>query len=97
MKFPAQPPKAFTKARIEEFTPGKIGCYGLAGDGGKWIYVGKGDIRQCLLSHLNGDNPCIAKNRPTHWVEIVTDNMDAVEEALISELNPTCNKNKKVD
>jgi hypothetical protein len=92
MKFPAQPPKVFTKESIEALPPGKMGCYGLAGSHGGWIYVGKGDIRQSLLNHLSGDNPCIVKNHPTHWVEIVTGNMDAVEEALISELNPTCNR-----
>jgi hypothetical protein len=92
MKFTAQPPKKFTKEIVEALPPGKVGCYGLAGDHGGWIYVGKGDIRQRLLGHLGGDNPCIVKNQPTHWVSMVTDNLEADEEALISELSPICNR-----
>jgi len=92
MPFPDQIARAFTKANIEAITPGQMGCYGLFINQGVWVYIGKGDIRKRLLEHLNGDNPCITRSRPTHWVDIVTNNMDATEKALIVEFNPTCNK-----
>ncbi len=92
MGFPSQTPRAFTRANVEAITPGQYGCYGLYMGGGAWVYVGKGDIRKRLLDHLNGDNPCITRNRPTHWVDIVTNNMDALEKALILEFQPSCNK-----
>ena len=92
MGFPKQEARAFTKANVEAIRPGQMGCYGLFVNRGPWVYVGKGDIRKRLLEHLNGDNPCITRNGPTHWVDIVTDDMDAKEKALILELTPTCNK-----
>ena len=72
-------------------TPGQMGCYGLFKQN-QWIYVGKGDIRTRLLAHLNGDNPCITRSGPTFWVDVVTNDYDNVEKALILELTPTCNK-----
>jgi len=92
MPFPAQQPRSFTKQNVEAINPGQMGCYGLFINQGGWVYVGKGDIRARLLAHLNGDNPCIIRNRPTHWVDVVTNNMDALEKALIIELSPTCNR-----
>ena len=92
MPFPKQEARAFTRANVEAITPGQFGCYGLFVNGGGWVYVGKGDIRKRLLDHLNGDNPCITRNRPTDWVDWVTNSMDAAEKALILELQPTCNK-----
>ncbi len=92
MGFPNQTPRAFSRANVEAITPGQFGCYGLFINGGGWVYVGKGDIRKRLLDHLNSDNPCITRNRPTHWVDIVTSSMDAPEKALILELQPSCNK-----
>ena len=41
--------------------------------------MGRGDIRQRLLDHINGDNPCITRNAPTHWVDEVTSNAEARE------------------
>lgn len=92
MPFPNQTARAFTRANVEAITPGQMGCYGLFVNQGGWVYVGKGDIRTRLLAHLDGDNPCITKNKPTHWMDMVTNNMDQMEKALILELNPTCNK-----
>jgi hypothetical protein len=69
-----------------------MGVYGLFVSQRGWVYVSKEDIRRRLLDHLNGGNPCITRNNPTHWVDVVTDNMDAVERALILELNPSCNQ-----
>jgi hypothetical protein len=91
MPFPKQQPRAFTRANIEALAPGQMGCYGLC-RGSLNIYVGKGDIRQRLLDHLNGDNSCITRNGPTHWVDVVTNDMDAEEKRLILEYQPVCNK-----
>lgn len=91
MPFPKQTATAFTKTNVEKITTGQMGCYGLFKEG-QWVYVGKGDIRERLLAHLNGDNACIARQKPTHWVDAVTKNMDAEEKALIRELSPSCNK-----
>lgn len=91
MPFPEQTPRAFIRANVEAIRPGQMGCYGLFKQG-EWIYVGKGDIRQRLLDHLNGDNPCIIRRGPTHWVDEVTNNHDAREKQLILELKPSCNQ-----
>ena len=76
---------------MEALTPGQRGCYGLFRQG-QWIYVGKGDIRQRLLDHLNGDNVCITRENPPQWVDAVTSDADAMEKRLILELRPSCNR-----
>ena len=91
MPFPKQDPRPFTKERILALNPDQNGCYGLY-KSGAWVYVGKGDIRQRLLDHFNGDNPCILRERPTHWVDIVSSDYDALEKQLILELKPICNQ-----
>jgi hypothetical protein len=57
-----------------------------------WIYVGRGDIRTRLLEHLNGGNPCITRQKPTHWVDVVTSNDGPEEKKLILEFDPICNQ-----
>lgn len=84
-------PRAFTKDAVLAIKPGQNGVYGIY-KANSWIYVGKGDIRDRMLAHINGDNPCITKNGATHWVAEVTSRMDAREKELIRELDPTCNK-----
>jgi hypothetical protein len=91
MLFPQQNPRPFTRTGIESLTPNQLGVYGLLKQG-QWIYVGKGDIRQRLLDHLNGDNPCIAREAPTHFVAEVTPSMDQRERQLTLELQPTRNQ-----
>ena len=92
MPFPTQTARTFTRAAIEAITPGMMGCYGIFRHT-QWIYIGKGDIRQRLLDHFNGDNPCITNAGPTHYVDEVTADYDARERALIDELGPTtCNQ-----
>mgnify|MGYP001604308731 CR=1 FL=1 len=81
----------FTKDGIEWLNPGQNGVYGIFNKT-EWIYVGKGDIRDRLLRHLGGDNPCILRRYPTHWIAEVVPNMDSREKELIVELNPECNK-----
>ena len=91
MPFPNQTPGSFTRAGIELLNPGQDGCYGISREG-VWIYVGKGDLRDRLLAHLNGDNPCITRNQPTRYVTVVTSDADAEEKRLILDLNPVCNR-----
>jgi hypothetical protein len=91
MAFVAQTPRAFTKSNVLSINPGQVGVYGLFVNG-RWIYVGKGDIRDRLLAHLNGDNSCITRSQPTHWVDEVTKGDPSErEKELILELNPVCN------
>lgn len=91
MAFAPQTPRQFIRENIAAITPGQKGVYGLFREG-QWIYVGKGDIRQRLLDYLNGDNLCITRNAPTHWVDEITTNADVREKELIRELNPLCNQ-----
>ncbi|MGH6735017.1 MAG: hypothetical protein ACRECX_02905 [Methyloceanibacter sp.] len=91
MAFPAQTPQPFTRAGIEWLNPGQRGVYGIFRQG-LWIYVGKGDLRNNLLTHFNGDNPDILKHQPTHYVTEVTANEDAREKQLQLELKPVANK-----
>ena len=80
----------FTQEDVTALKENQYGVYGIFKTG-QWIYVGKGDIRERLLAHPNGDNPCILRQRPTHWVGEVTNNADAREKELIKELKPSCN------
>lgn len=91
MPFISQTPLSFTRSGIEQLAPNQIGVYGIYNAAG-WIYVGKGDIRERLLAHLNGDNPCILLFNPTNFVAEVTENHDLREILLILELDPACNK-----
>jgi hypothetical protein len=91
MPFPPQIPGIFDRPHVEAFGPNQLGVYGLFRES-RWIYIGKGDIRQRLLAHLGGDNPRITRERPTHWVSEVTPNMDGREIQLIQELDPVCNQ-----
>jgi len=65
MPFPQQVPQPFTRESISSLFPGQIGVYGLFNSGG-WIYIGRGDMRNRLLDHLNGDNAWISLFAPTH-------------------------------
>lgn len=93
MPFIQQTPKAFTKQSVEALKHNQYGVYGIFNQS-QWIYIGKGDIRQRLLDHLNSDNPCILRLEPTHWVdELCTDpTMSTRERQLIAEFNPSCNQ-----
>ena len=95
MPFIQQTPREFNRYNIEFLNPNQYyGVYGLFKQG-VWVYIGKGDIRQRLLAHLNGDNPCILRYQPTHWVdEVYNDELSATEreKQLIAELNQICNE-----
>ncbi len=92
MPFIPQTPRVFTKTDVESLTPNQYGVYGIFRQG-RWIYVGRGDIRQRLLTHLNGDNPSILLESPTHWVgEVLTGDPSIREKELILECSPCCNQ-----
>ena len=91
MAFSQQPIRPFTEQDILSLTPGQMGCYGIFREG-VWVYIGSGDIRERMLSHVRGDNPCITNQNPTSWVGEVTLNYIAREKQLILECNPVCNK-----
>jgi len=92
MPFVLQTPRLFTRQNVESLALNQHGVYGLLKEG-VWIYIGKGDIRQRLLDHLNGDNSCILQHQPTHWVdEVIAGDPSAREEELIREISPICNR-----
>lgn len=91
MPFPNQTSRAFTKANIEAIKPNTNGVYGLFRQDA-WVYIGRGDIRARLLAHLNGDNACITREKPTFYVDEITAEDEKREKALILEFNPICNR-----
>ena len=91
MPFTQQRPRAFNRFSIERITPDTIGVYGLF-KGNVPIYIGRGDLRQRLLDHLSGDNPCITQYRPTSYVDEITSQDEARERELILEYDPVCNQ-----
>lgn len=95
MPFPPQVPRMFTRMNVEALKRGRKGCYALF-KAGEWIYVGKGDIRQGLLSHLDGDNPAITRSGPTHWLEVVTNDYHRLHRNLVVELAPSCKSDVNV-
>lgn len=91
MPFPQQQPNQYTRAGIEQLNPNQQGCYGIFRQG-LWIYVGRGDLRQRLLDHYNGDNWRITQEAPTHYVTVLSGDPVTLEKALILELNPIANR-----
>lgn len=83
----------FTRQDVLELPRDMKGVYGLRRISDvAWVYVGKGDIRARLLDHLNGDNPCITRERPTHFYAEPTNSAHARERELTLELDPICNR-----
>ena len=80
-----------SKEDVQRLADGQIGVYGVLRNE-QWIYVGRGDIKQRLLAHLNGDNPCILKENPTHFVAELAQYPEKRERELIIELAPVCNQ-----
>ena len=90
MPFPQQG-KPFNRDEILRSAPALEGCYGLF-RANAWVYVGRGNIQARLLAHHGGDNPCITRAQPSHWVHVVTPNSEAEEKSLILQLDPPCNR-----
>jgi hypothetical protein len=78
---------------VEGFAAGVVGCYGLFRPD-RWIYIGRGDIRQRLLAHLDGDRRTILREVPTHWVAVETADGDAMERELVLACDPICNRRR---
>lgn len=93
MPFKEQKPRVFTKSDVKRLRSNQNGVYGILSNG-NWIYIGKAeDIRKRLLDHLSGDNPCILRENPTHYVgEVFSGDASEREKELILELDPLCNK-----
>ena len=91
MPFSPQTQRPYTRANIENIVPDQMGVYGILTNE-TWVYVGSGDIRARMLDHVNGDNDCITKKNPTHWVAELAADYISREKELIVELNPECNK-----
>jgi len=89
MPFPPQKPQPFERASVEAVATGTVGCYGLFRKD-RWVYIGKGDIRQRLLAHLQGDNPWLVDHQPTHWVAVETVDYDSAERELVLACDPVC-------
>ena len=94
MPFLSSDARAFNEAEIMAYEPDQMGVYGIY-RGGQWIYIGSGDIRERLLSHLRGGNAtdaCIKASEPSHWTAEVTSNHRGREGVLIREFDPPCNR-----
>ena len=89
MPFPPQKPKPFDLPSVESLNPSAVGCYGLFRED-RWVYIGKGPIRERLLAHLGGDAPWSERDGPTHWVAVETAECDAMQEELALACNPIC-------
>ena len=84
--------RPYTKENILTLKPNQNGVYGIFRDTVA-IYVGSGDLRERLLVHINGDNPCIIGNNPNLWTgEVLSGDLTKREAELIREYQPKCNR-----
>lgn len=86
-----QKTRPFTKSDIESLNPNQVGVYAIWNTI-EYIYVGRGPIRERMLAHVTGDNPCILNSGPTAWTAEVTGSSVDREKQLILELRPKCNQ-----
>jgi len=84
------PLRPYTREHVESLNPNQVGVYGIFSNG-RCIYVGRGDIRERLLAHLDGYMACVSGSRMTHWTGEVTADHMLREQQLILELTPLCN------
>jgi len=92
MPFPQQERIPFAKAGVGVLNPNQTGCYGIFDASGTPVYIGKGDIRDRLLAHVNGDNPCILRCKPSYCLTVLANPPEATEKKLIAEYDPICNR-----
>ncbi len=86
------PRRPYNKESILTLDPNQNGVYGIFGYLSA-LYIGSGDLRERLLAHMNGDNPCITKNTPKEWTgEVVPGDPKEREAELIREYRPICNQ-----
>jgi excinuclease UvrABC nuclease subunit len=85
---------AFNMSWIEFKAPNAQGVYCLLDKGGKVIFIGKGNIRDRLLSHWNretSDDEAILNHAPAFFRFELTDSPTEREVELIRQLKPSCN------
>ena len=85
----------FSKAGIEWLKTNQRGVYAIYNSSGRCVYIGKGDIRQRLLDHLNGGSPLITLQKPKYWSAQVSNSEKAMlilEKKLILALAPAANQ-----
>lgn len=84
--------RPYTREDVLRLNPNQNGVYGIFRDS-EAVYIGSGDIRERLLAHLDGDNPCITENNPNLWTAVVFSGDPTKREGeLILEYQPVCNK-----
>ena len=94
MPFNSNHTGAFNQAEIEALSPDQMGVYGIYRQG-QWIYIGSGDIRERLLSHLLGADSadaCILAREPASWIAEVTPSYRGRAAVLSKEFDPPCNQ-----
>ena len=86
------PMRPYTREDIIRLNPSQRGGYGIF-RGDTAIYVGSGDIRERMLAHVKGDNPCITESLSNQWTGAVfSADPTAFEGQLIREYRPVCNQ-----
>ncbi len=92
MKSGESPQRTFDRATIEAHAPDGPGVYILF-RGDKCVYLGRGNIREKLLRHVEGDVECIVRHKPTHWYCIkTTSDLPGLERLLAAEFKPLCSE-----
>src|SRR3989442_10691563 len=89
MPFNNDRPWSFDQEAIESVQAGQTGVYAIY-SARTWIYIGRGDIRQRLLDHLNGDIPSINAGSPTRFRAEVNDDSVKREQQLLREYSQAC-------
>jgi len=84
--------RPYTREEVLRLKPNQNGVYGIFRFTDA-IYIGSGDMRERLLAHLGGDNPCITRNMPNAWTGAVLSGDSTMREGeLIREYRPKCNQ-----
>jgi excinuclease UvrABC nuclease subunit len=84
----------WSRSWIEFKAPDGPGVYCLRDKEGKVLFIGKGKVRERLLSHWNRDNFTDAEIRshaPATFCFELTDHPAERKAELIQELKPSCN------
>ncbi len=84
----------FDATSIHIYAPNQSGVYALH-DSQRWIYVGETEnLHDRLMQHVNGDNACVTRQRPTHFSFELWPGQQRVrrQDQLIVELGPSCNQ-----
>jgi excinuclease UvrABC nuclease subunit len=85
---------SWSKPWIEYSAPNSQGVYSLRNKEGKVLFIGKGRVRERLLSHWNRENStdaAIWDHAPAIFRFELTAHPDKREADLIRELKPPCN------